>query len=244
MNSLTSGVMPANFLSLAREIRDQIYELALVLNEPIDLAWDASRGHDLAPGLLRTNKIIHSEASSLFYSRNHFQLFERFIDPTVPLKPYSDPTISFFSQIGRNNAHQIQHVSIAFPNWRGGDAASEDVRLNTESASILTRIQSSCPNLRTLTAFIYHENPFWLHFPDGSVIHEPELVTEGLGPINDRFRAITSLREILVQFDFCPHDFVKWEMESLGWKVVISSAATLGSRPPRLCGDFWRRASD
>ncbi|KAI4269078.1 MAG: hypothetical protein LQ337_007487 [Flavoplaca oasis] len=213
--------MPANFLSLAREMRDQIYELALVLNEPMDLAWDASLGHDLAPGLLRTNKIIHSEASSIFYSRNHFKLFERFINPTVPLKPYSDPTVSFFSQIARNNAHQIQHISIAFPNCRGDDAACEEIRLSTESASILARIQTSCLNLRTLTAFIYHDHPLSQHFPECAMIDDPGIITEGLGPINDRFRAIASLREIIVQFDFHPHDFVKRGMESHGWKVAI-----------------------
>ena len=64
--------MSTNFLSLPRELRDQIYEHLVVHREPIDPWVDYNRRYKLTPGLLRANETIHHEASLLLYTQNRF----------------------------------------------------------------------------------------------------------------------------------------------------------------------------
>src|SRR6267378_462517 len=74
-----------NFLSLPGELRNRIYKLT--------------------PGLLRTSKTVHREASSLLYSQNRFDFTE------VSLKMAA----SFLEKIGRINANSIRHIILLFP---------------------------------------------------------------------------------------------------------------------------------
>ncbi|KAL8867254.1 MAG: hypothetical protein Q9198_008584 [Flavoplaca austrocitrina] len=134
INNLTSRVMPANFLSLPREIRDQIYELVVTQQESID-PWTVHH----APGLLRANKIVHSEATRMFYALNYF-------DFTTGI---ADIIISFFGLIGHNYADQIGHIIIAFPDFIS--LHSHDITLGRLSVSILANIQSNYPKLSTPT---------------------------------------------------------------------------------------------
>lgn len=62
------------FLSLAPEIRNMIYTLVLVTEEPIDLARPTNFSRTSA--LLRTCKAVEAEASQILYGKNSFR-FER-----------------------------------------------------------------------------------------------------------------------------------------------------------------------
>src|SRR5882762_3499104 len=96
-----------NFLSLPGELRNRIYELLVLHQEPINISEYLSlpgelrnRIYKLTPGLLRTSKTVHREASSLLYSQNRFDFTE------VSLKMAA----SFLEKIGRINANSIRHI--------------------------------------------------------------------------------------------------------------------------------------
>jgi hypothetical protein len=69
--------MPAVFLSLPSELRNNIYRLVLLHQEPIGFLTNKYRFHTYrrlqhTPGIFRTNKTIHHEASTFFYAENRF----------------------------------------------------------------------------------------------------------------------------------------------------------------------------
>ncbi|KAI0424400.1 hypothetical protein F5Y09DRAFT_324522 [Xylaria sp. FL1042] len=101
--------MPASFVRLPGELRNKIYEVTLLRQEPIYVPCSNIFGlipRNLTTGLLRVNKVVHREASSLFYNKNYFNL------------SHAGPkdVISFLEQIA-HNATYIRHVMIDFPNF-------------------------------------------------------------------------------------------------------------------------------
>ena len=63
--------MSATFLDLPSELRNKIYEQLLVQQERIN---PYNERESLTPGLLRANKTVYSEASSVLYAQNCFDL--------------------------------------------------------------------------------------------------------------------------------------------------------------------------
>ncbi|KAL8748246.1 MAG: hypothetical protein Q9184_007470 [Pyrenodesmia sp. 2 TL-2023] len=175
--------MSSNFFSLPREIRDQIYEPVLLHREPID-PWVDYNGHQkLTPGLLRANKAVHREASSLFYARNCFGF--------VMGSP--EDVASFLGQIGRSNVDYIRHIYVDFPMFLHLNPG--DVTLRDESVGLLANIQSSCTTLSTLTTSLDSTNTMELKL---DALDNPKVGMEALKLANAHFRAIR-LREIIVQ---------------------------------------------
>jgi len=192
--------MSANFLDLPRELRDLVYELCLLHPVPI-VPWFQQ---ELTSGLLRANKTAHREASPLFYSQNRFDFTW-----TGP-----EEIASFLRTIGRNNDY-IQHVCVDFPHFHYREPG--DVTLSDGGISIFESIQSSCANLSTLTAFAYstYSMELRLEEPDN-----PEIVTEVLMLVDTRFRAISSLKKIIVcVYDDDPSSSFIREMKNRGWTI-------------------------
>src|SRR5436190_16020525 len=104
---MTTEDMPPNFFSLPGELRNRIYELRLVHQEPIYPWTDYNPRLGLTLALLRANKTVHREASSLFYAQNRF-------DFTMGTPEH---VASFLRQIGHNNADHIRHICIEFPKF-------------------------------------------------------------------------------------------------------------------------------
>ena len=199
--------MSLNFFSLPRELRDQIYKLVLLHQEPIDPYVDYYREQKLTPGLLRANKTVHREASLLFYTQNCFDL------TTVT----AEDVASFLGQIGRNNADYIRHIYVDFPKFVCLDPG--EVTLEDESVSILASIQSGCANLSTLTTSLYSTNSMELRLDE---LDYPKVVTEALKLVNTHFRAISSLQGIIVEvYEDGPSDHRK-KMESHGWRITTT----------------------
>jgi hypothetical protein len=197
--------MSSNFFSLPRELRDQIYEPVLLHQEPIDPWVNYNRRQKLTPGLLRANKTVHREASSLFYAQNRF-------DFTMGTPK---DVASFLGQIGRNNADYIRHICVDFPKFLYLDPG--DVTLEDDSVGILTNIQSGCANLSTLTTSLYSTNAMELRL---DALDNPKVVTEALKLVNTHFRAISSLQEIIVEvYEDGPSDHIRRKMESHGWTI-------------------------
>jgi hypothetical protein len=128
----------ADFLTLPSELRNRVYELCLLHQEPLDPWTNYNRRQELTPGL-RANRTIHREASSLFYTQNRFNF-----TMATP-----KDVASFLGTIGRNNADYIRHICVNFSNLR--DLEQGNVTLEEGSNIILANIQSGCTNLSTLS---------------------------------------------------------------------------------------------
>ena len=165
---------------------------------------DYKPGRYLTSGLLRANKAVHREASSLLYSQNRF-------DFTIVT---SDHLALFLGQIGRNNAAYIRHICVDFPKFLSLDPG--DITLEDDSVGIIANIQSYCPNLSTLRTSLYSTDAMELRL---DALDNPKIVTEALKLVNTRFRAISSLQEIIVEVYDGPSDHIRREMESHGWTI-------------------------
>ena len=194
--------MSPNFLSLSAELRNRIYELVLLQQEPID-PW--VRRHKLTPGLLRANKKVYREASSFFYARNRFDFTMRILEEVA----------SFLEQIGHNNTDFIQHICLDFPSFLYLDPS--EVTLEDDSVGILANIQGSCTSLSKITTSLHSTNTMELRL---DALDSPKIVSEALKLVNTRFRAISSLQEIIVEvYEHGPSGHIRREMESHGWII-------------------------
>ncbi|KAI0448899.1 hypothetical protein F5B21DRAFT_518605 [Xylaria acuta] len=195
------------FLNLPSELRNGIYELMLVHQEPIIPRFGFFRPR-LTLGLLRASKAIHHEASSVLYGRNRFHFSN--CGPEV--------LASFLEQIGTSNAAYIRRVSIDFPDFLRLSLGR--VTLVEDSVGLLGTIQSSCTNLSTLetslgsTSRAVHRLKY---------LGNQDVATEALQLVDARFRAISSLRDIILEVhegDLSDH--IRQIMKSHGWTITTS----------------------
>ena len=242
--------MPTNFLSLPSEIRNNIYEQLLLLQEPIVCPTCPWLGHSqlraLTPGLLLANKTVHREASSVLYGQNRFNF----------TMCTSEHVASFLEQIGRNNAHYIWYICVDFPEFRCLDL--HDVTIGDDSIRILAKIQSECNKLGTLTTSLHSTNAMELEL---DALDSPKIVAQAIALVDARFRAISSLQEIIVEvYEDGPSDHIRREMKSHGWTISATKhVEESGSDRSFDYGydydggddydidndsDFWRRAED
>jgi hypothetical protein len=239
----TNDDMPFGFLSLPRELRDQIYELAL-WHQKSTKFWSPSSDL-LTPGLFRVNKAIHYEVTSLFYSHTCFRFTQR----------AAENVSDFLGLIGRNNADCIRHICVGFPKFNyqePGNFLDFSVTLKDTSVGILTNIQSGCANLSTLTL---HKGGSATRDLENYALEEPWVITGVLKLINPFFRAMSSLQWIII--DLAVNDLygrtdlnnlILKEMESQGWIKELErddgSNSTIWVRPvtssqARSCPRAW-----
>lgn len=197
--------MSSNFFAFPSEIRNKIYELVLLHQEPIDPWVTWYRPQKLTPGLFRTNKTVHYEAASLFYAQNRFDF--------TACTP--EGITSFLEQIGRNNASYIRRIYVDFPIFRYLDPG--DVALEDDSIRILAKIRNDCVNLSSLTTSLYSTSAMEFRLV---ALDYPKIVSEALKLVDTRFRAISSLQEIVVEvYEDGPSDHLRREMKTLGWNI-------------------------
>ncbi|OIW24566.1 hypothetical protein CONLIGDRAFT_623468 [Coniochaeta ligniaria NRRL 30616] len=205
---------PAGFLDLPGEVRNSIYELVLLFHDPI-YPWS---GHDrqekITTSIFRTSKAVHSEASSLFYGHNRFY-FGLVVSQTV---------VSFFEQIGSNNAGYIRHIDIGALDFDKRDPNS--IALAKDSDDTLATIKSSCLTLKTLTMSINASSLF----EDENRLYDLQsnkVVNKVLELVDTRIRAGSSLQEPIIEVfsdswsDNPLSDHIGGIMRSLGWAVII-----------------------
>jgi hypothetical protein len=127
----------------------------------------------------------------------------------------SENVASFLEQIGRNNANYIRHICVNFPKFHYLDL--HDVTLEDDSVRILAKIQSDCTKLSTLTTSLHSTNAMELKL---DALDHPKIVAEALALVGARFRAISSLQEIIVEvYEDGPSDHIRREMKSHGWTI-------------------------
>jgi hypothetical protein len=197
--------MLPNIFSFPSELRNRIYELLLLYEEPIDPWINFHQPQKLTPGLFGANKIINREATSLFYAQNCFDFTGR----------TSEDITLFLKQIGHSNANYIRHICVDFPNFLNLDP--DNVTLEDDSSCILAKIQRECANLNTFKTSLSSTNAMELRL---DALDNPKIVSEALKLVNTRFRASSSLQEIIVEvYEDGPSDHIRREMKTHGWKI-------------------------
>ncbi|KAJ1326877.1 hypothetical protein MN608_08325 [Microdochium nivale] len=199
--------MPS-LLDLPGEIRNDIYQLVLSRDEPLNVAGYSSvfMGPQMSTALLRTNKQVHNEASAILYGQNTFDARGKLV--------------SFLDQIGRANAASIARLMISFPTiirYLPGDIWYID----ESDVGMLVQMQECCTSLHTLTAYIH----FDMVTEDAlSSLYDPAVARGILGLVDKRLRAISSLQHVILIIDEGPSEEFREEAEQLGWTVEIKES--------------------
>ncbi|KAI1866329.1 uncharacterized protein JN550_007717 [Neoarthrinium moseri] len=192
----------SSFLSLPRELRDQIYELCLLHQDLLD-PWH-NQSQEITTGVLCASTVVHREASTLFYGQNTFDF------TAVTLEGVA----TFLQTIG-NNAALIRHVHIDFPLFR--TLGPSNITFDDTCIDILTNIQSACANIITLTTSLDSSNSMELTLDE---LDHPKVVTDALELVDRRFRASASLQEVTIElYEDGPDYGIRRKMESHGWKI-------------------------
>ncbi|KAF7954365.1 hypothetical protein EAE96_005489 [Botrytis aclada] len=195
--------MPANILSLPRELRNKIYEELLVCESFIEIDFQLRfLPRNLTRGLLFTCRTIHGEATSVFYAQNTFEfvLWD---------------AQGFLNKIGPINASSIRHIAITFPSFYSLEPSN--IELKVSDSQGLSKIQNDCTSLITLETDSGSTNA-WQTRLDG--LENLSAVAEALALVDSGFRAIPSLQNITVNlYDESPGDYIKKEMLNHGWTI-------------------------
>jgi hypothetical protein len=127
----------------------------------------------------------------------------------------------FLEQIGPLNASYIRHMRIDFPKFLYREP--NNYALEDDSLENLTKIQSYCANLITLT--ISASSTYCIK---GMAIRLDTLeygkveTTEVLRLVNTYFIAMSSLQEIIVElYEGDPNELVQRTVERQGWVIRI-----------------------
>ncbi|KAJ5538601.1 hypothetical protein N7494_008080 [Penicillium frequentans] len=195
--------MPASFLSLPSELRNEIYKHLLVCREPIS-PWN--RENELTSNILFTNTTVLHEASSLLYGNNCFDLAAW----------DSEIVTEFLEAIGFVNASHLQYIRINFPGLRD---LKDEVSLEEGSLRTLEKIQSYCTNLKSLT--ITSSTAYIMEYGLDS-FDSPVICCRALALVAAQFKAITSLPEIVVEvYEEGPSSNMRREMQNHGWTLKV-----------------------
>ncbi|MCJ1257758.1 hypothetical protein MMC24_005584 [Lignoscripta atroalba] len=211
-----------NFFGLATEIRLKIYSELLILSEPIVFVADygpssppllQSKRDSLYPALLRVNKKAHREASPLLYSNNRFQ----FPDVFTSTQDATDSAhiAPFLCQIG-SQASLIRHICIAFPTF--DDYRHDRVRLHEAHIKNLELMRDTCTSITTLELLL----PLDLV---NYALSDSLIAAGALDLLNTRFKTISPLKEIIVNFQVYGGEDLSDEMKKVrdcGWTVEIT----------------------
>lgn len=202
----TGADPPTSFLSLPGELRNRIYELVLVREEH-SYEWEEIWRHIYHPkgltvGLLCASKIIHQEATPVFYGQNRFDF-----SGALP-----DHVSSFFYQLGKRNASYIRDVNIDFPDVSFLDGV---VSLERDAPNTLEIIRGACDNLITLTASLENTDRVENRL---AALDDHNIASEALALVDARFRSFPSVQTIIVEvYEDAPCDHIRKTMESHGW---------------------------
>jgi len=220
----TAAEAPASFLSLPSELRNEIYELTLLHDEPVE-PCGYGRHQELTPGLLCANKVVHGEASSIFYGQNRFNL----------IGATSEEVHLFLEQIGCKNALYIRHILIDFPGFLDLDPGK--ITFEEDSVGILASIWKNCANLSTLTTSLHSTSAMeaTLDNSDNNIV-----ANEALKTVDTHFRTIPSLKEIVLDvYEDGPSGYIRERMKSHGWTL-----RTIANVEEEDWGEDWRDMDD
>ncbi|KXJ89118.1 hypothetical protein Micbo1qcDRAFT_213468 [Microdochium bolleyi] len=179
------------FLDLPGEIRNQIYKLALIQDEPIHVTARYGLDIKLNTALFRACKIVHDEASALFYSQNQIDCTGM---RTIDVK-------NFLHRIGPTHACQMSSMVIDLPDCQMSMEFQEipSVVFRESSKELMTSIKDYCVALTNIVVRV--ENSFVLDVIAGEALvwGDPENAGTAFTMVNTQLRAIGSLKTIMVE---------------------------------------------
>lgn len=209
--------MPVSLLDLPAELRNEIYKECLVHEKSIN-PWNAYAKPGLVPNILLTNTTILHEACSLLYGSNCFNF--------IPWgsEDEAEAVSDFLDAIGPVNASRIERIRIAFPdffnNTEEKDHTEKKVDLSTTDLHILQAIQACCTNLKSITT---QYTGFGWRFP----FYDLEIHEKAFALVATHFKAIKSLREVVIEYDDEDLDPVdRRNMQSHGWTLKVAEHPT------------------
>jgi hypothetical protein len=202
-----------HFFDLPIEIRLKIYSEVLVQPAPIVIGADkpvppqSPRTLSVYPELLRIDKRIHSEASVLLYSKNHFQFHDGL------WASWTAEVVPFLRQIG-SQAQFIRHMCMHFPHFHY--TGFGEILMDWHDVKVLEHIRRACKSISTLELFSFGD-PF-IDYKSHNVSVPSEALTA-------RTRTILSLKQIVIVILVCGEKDVSDEsitrLRDYGWIVEI-----------------------
>ncbi|EPS31526.1 hypothetical protein PDE_06481 [Penicillium oxalicum 114-2] len=210
------------FLSLPAELRNKVYELALVTDKTIT-PWENTT--QVSAQFLCTNKQIHQEGRDYLYGANFFALDA----------PSGEALRAFLEQIGPDNAARIEGIKIRTPRVKVD--TEEEGEMEQVDITALDMIREKCLALKTLhlTAFkLTTEEKVGTH-PRPAAVNR-KMSIKAAAVINIRLGDIASRAKIILETcDRChmiPFLQLKFH-EPYGWTSVpvICERCTLGDPP-------------
>jgi hypothetical protein len=122
---------------------------------------------------------------------------------------------SFLGHIGRQNASFLRHICIAFPAF--DYHFFESVTLEEDSIRTLELIRDNCTNIATLETSLQTTTTVELAI---DALDSPRAAAEVLALVDARFKAISSLNEVIVNvYDETPSDDLRKKMSNYGWTI-------------------------
>ncbi|KAM3075093.1 hypothetical protein ACMFMG_007450 [Clarireedia jacksonii] len=231
--------MPTNFLSLPGGVRNAIYELAIpgsILEANVkEYVRFKRRTKKPRLGLVLANKRISSEALSVMYTTTCF-CFDA-CD--------AEEVAAFLEHIGRRNASFITEVRISFPRFK--ELSRGRVELHDDAKAFLAVMREFCKGLCKVTTV--KETACEVEWKlqeladEGVAIGEGVAVVEGvavdaIGLVDEWFRSLGLLREIVIELVEDDPSFVRSEMRRRGWRIVefhIQEVENPAHAAPRRC---------
>jgi hypothetical protein len=215
------------FLDLPGEIRNLIYDHLLVFEKPAIVPW--AKEEALPVNLLYvTNKTIHHEFGSLFYSQitfdfsSHGSACEEHQCRACSTKRI----VSFLDRIGQN-AKYIQSIKTDFPflccETKG---FWTDSWISEYSVQIVNKIGSNCSDLRELIL----SPTITLNVLFDVAVRDLDETLDLLHRIDRHLRKIPSLESIVTRLPDCDEYYnLKDDMEFVfGWEVELIDPLDIG----------------
>jgi hypothetical protein len=214
--------MSSGFLRLPAELRNSIYEL--LVPEPVTVGHKLSvhcRPRWSGHGLLRANRLIHEEASAVFYGRCRFNFIDCWSQKSSRAEGRQWRLEPFLNQIGRNSA-RIRIIQISFPIVVLRD---RHLTISSDSIDVLKLLSQHRPSVRTVYTSIYRTR-YEAEKPKIPLPCEVEL--DCLSHINDMLQIFKEVKQIFVehQFNTGRSDELLRRIAPLGWIMVSKQHLT------------------
>jgi hypothetical protein len=123
---------------------------------------------------------------------------------------------SFFGQIGDKNTSFIRHLYIDVPTFH--DHQPRTAAFEDDGIKALELIRDKCTNIAILETSLYDIWPFEYYKVNGSLI----VAGAALELLDTRFKAILSLKEVIVHIYKDPSNNLLKKMRDCGWTVKVT----------------------
>ena len=172
----------------------------------------------LCPAILVANKQIHHEATPLLYSMNRFRVGAG--EYSYTYETSREILQKFLDHIGNQNASFLRQICIAFPAFNIYHAGN--ITLQEDSVLSLELLRDRCTNLHILETSLETTTAVE-HSIDS--LDNPLAATEAMALVNTRFKALPSLKEVIVNVsDKAPNVLLREEMRSCGWRIEVTAS--------------------